>query len=128
MVSTAYAVIAPGGKRRTQYLREVIKKALEDIPKYHVPESTVSKLESALSVENESPQSAQALTESISQAAYELRLANTAAMVACDLEDALVWDTDPAKCGHPFRNSLTDGGTVCRHCEADLSDQEEMGS
>jgi hypothetical protein len=128
MPKSHYGLIAPSGERRTQYLREVIKTALEEIPRYNVPTSVTTELTEALSLEIESAESVQALTKAITRAAYGLRMTGTASLVACDLEDALIWDTDPEKCSHPYRNPLSNGGTICRHCETDLTDAEEMGN
>lgn len=128
MPKSHYSQIAPDGERRTQYLREVIKNAIEEIPRWNVPTSVTTDLSNALTLEVESADSVEALTKVINKAAYDLRTTNSAAMVACDLEDALVWDTDPKKCSHPYRNPLSNGGTVCRHCDTDLTDAEEMGN
>ncbi len=128
MPKSHYNLIAPGGERRTQYLREVIKNAIEEIPRYNVPASITNELATALSLEVESAESVGTLTKVINKAAYDLRMANTASLVACDLEHSLDWDTDPKKCHHPYRNALSSGGTVCRHCDTDLTDAEEMGN
>lgn len=66
------------------------------------------------------------LTVCIQSAARALRNGRSPDLVATDLEDALAWDTDPSKCGHP-RWVFKDGREHCRYCGRDVSDHDPMG-
>ena len=127
MGTARYDTIAPGGARRVQYLRAVIKDALEEGKRYNVPPPVTKALNQALAHDTETVESVEALQVCIRKAAHSIRCAKVAFILASDLEDALAWDTDPAKCGHPFRIMTVEGEWVCRHCNTDLSDEEEMG-
>lgn len=68
------------------------------------------------------------LASVIEAAAHDLRSGKSAELVACDLEDSLVWSTDPEQCAHPFHNCLPNGDTVCRTCKTPIGDDfDPMG-